>query len=306
MKRFLTTTALVLAMTGAASAQTETMGFGEVQMQQGDFYASDLIGMRIYNAATPMAADARIADGGEAEWDDIGEINDIILTADGTVSAVILGVGGFLGVGERDVAVSMNAITVVREDGDSNDRFLVVSTSKEALEAAAPYEREMSGEMKPAMTTDTNAAMGTSAEMTADADVKTDADMKAGADMGATTMPADPDRTMLTRPTVTREGYSEANIETVTQMTVESLEGATVYGANDESVGEIDSLIVGDDGKITEVVVNVGGFLGLGEKSVAVTFDELQVLTEDGGDDYRVYIDSTKEALKSQPEYEAT
>lgn len=293
MKRFLTTTAIVLALTGTAQAQSGAVGFDEVQMQPSDFYASDLIGMRIYNAETPMQPDARIADGGEAEWDDIGEINDIIVTADGTVSAVILGIGGFLGAGERDIAVPMTAITIVREDGDSDDRFLVVSSTKEALEAVPPYERTVND----AAMTDT--MPGTSAT----ADAPMEAPMAAAPMDSATAPQTDSERARLMRPTVSRDGYTEADVTTVTQMTAEKLEGATVYGANDENVGEIDSLIVGDDGVIKEVVVNVGGFLGLGEKSVAVTFDELQVLTKDGGDEYRVYIDSTKENLKAQPEY---
>ncbi len=279
MKRLLSTTALVIAMTGAVHAQTETAGFGQVEMQQGDFYASDLIGMRIYNSENAVAADATIADGGEAEWDDIGEINDIIVTQDGKVSAVILGVGGFLGMGERDVAVPMNEITVVREDGDSDDRFLVVSTTKEALEQMPAFER------------------GDGMDDTADADLR---DKKTEADMDAVGTV----REMLTRPAVEREGYAEADMAAVRQMTSEDLEGTTVYGANDEKVGEIDALVVGDDGTINEVVVNVGGFLGMGEKSVAVTFDELQILQEQNGDDLRIYIDSTEEALKAQPEFE--
>ncbi|WP_324754622.1 PRC-barrel domain-containing protein [Roseovarius sp. Pro17] len=278
MKRLLSTTALVIAMTGAVHAQTETAGFGQVEMQQGDFYASDLIGMRIYNSENAVAADSTIADGGEVEWDDIGEINDIIVTQDGKVSAVILGVGGFLGMGERDVAVPMNEITVVREDGDSDDRFLVVSTTKEALEQMPAFERDM--------------------DMDAEADVDMD-DNTAAVDTDA----VGTEREMLTRPAVERDGYAEADMAAVRQMTSEDLEGTTVYGANDESVGEIDALVVGDDGTISEVVVNVGGFLGLGEKPVAVTFDELQILQEQDGDDLRIYIDSTQEALEAQPEY---
>jgi ribosomal 30S subunit maturation factor RimM len=285
MKRFLTTTALVLAMTGSANAQTQAVAFDEVQMQPSDFYASDLIGMRIYNSETPVAADTQIADGGEAEWDDIGEINDIIVTADGNISAVILGIGGFLGAGERDIAVPMSAIKIVQEEGDSDDRFLVVSSSKEALEAIAPYERaDAESDM-----TDMPAASSTMADPAADP---------------AMTSEATADRTPLMRPNVSREGYSETEVSALTEMTAEKLEGATVYGANDEEVGEIDALIVGDDGAINEVVVNVGGFLGMGEKSVGVTFDELQILSADDGDEYRVYIDSTKENLENQPEYE--
>lgn len=109
-----------------------------------DFMASDLIGMRIYNVEADYDTMEPMVDGAETEWEDIGEINDIIVTAEGNVSSVILGVGGFLGIGERDVAVNMGALEVVREDGESNDRFLVVKTSKEQLEQLPEFDR---GEM---------------------------------------------------------------------------------------------------------------------------------------------------------------
>lgn len=280
MKTLLSTTALVIAMTGAVHADSHGTGFGQVEMQQSDFYASNLIGMRIYNAENAVAADTMIADGAEAEWDDIGEINDIIVTQDGTVSAVILGIGGFLGMGERDVAVPMSEITVVREEGDSDDRFLVVSTTKEALEQMPAFERGDDMVESDMVVTDT--ATDDAAQMTNDG----------------------MEREMLPRPAVEREGYAEVEMASVREMTSDQLEGATVYGADDKSVGEIDSLVLGDDGKVTHVVVNVGGFLGLGEKPVAVTFDELQILQEQDGDDVRIYIDSTQERLEAQPEYE--
>ena len=293
MKRLLSTTALVIAMTGGVHAQNAETGFAQVEMQQSDFYASELIGTRIYNAENRMEADATITDGAEAEWDDIGEINDVILTADGKVSAVILGVGGFLGLGERDVAVSMADIQIVREEGDSDDRFLVVSTTKEALEQLPEFDRNMGMDMDESAEAD----MKTEADIAADGDVKvekTEEEMAAHDGM---------EREMLTRPTVEREGYAEADMAAVRQMTSDDLEGTTVYGANDENVGEIDALVIGDDGTVNEVIINVGGFLGLGEKSVAVTFDELQILQETDGDDLRIYIDSTEESLEAQPEF---
>lgn len=149
MTRLLATTAVLMSLSGAAMAQTATDGAMANNMEIGasagmttDFYASDLIGMRIYNVEVDYDTTMGIVDGAETEWDDIGEINDLVVTADGNVSAVILGVGGFLGLGERDVAVNMGAITVVSEEGDSNDRFLVVKTSKEQLEALAEFKRD--------------------------------------------------------------------------------------------------------------------------------------------------------------------
>src|SRR5262245_1915491 len=66
----------------------------------------------------------------------IGDVKDILLDKDGRVSAVIVGVGGLLGVGEKDVAVPFNALKFAEKDGD---RYLVMKTTKEALEKAPGY-----------------------------------------------------------------------------------------------------------------------------------------------------------------------
>lgn len=277
MKRFVSTTAVLLTLSGGAYADGHATGFGDVMVQESDFFASDLIGMRIYNSEIDMDSDTLVADGAEKEWDDIGEINDVIISQNGKVTAVILGVGGFLGMGERDVAVSMDAIKVVQEEGDSDDRFLVVKTSKEMLVKAPEFDRNMGEEME------------------AEADAKV-----AEAEMASETAIRRP---MLTRPMYQREGYADAEMEMVQALTAEDIQGSYVYGANDETVGEVDSLVMGDDGKVAHVVINVGGFLGLGEKPVAVTFDELQILKNVDGDDFRIDIDSTQEALEAQPEY---
>ncbi len=290
MKRFLSTTAVLLTLSGGAYADAHSAGFGDVTVQEGDFFATDLIGMRIYNSEVEVDPAARVPDGAELEWDDIGEINDVIIGQDGKVTAVILGIGGFLGLGERDVSVSMDSIKVVMEDGDSNDRFLVVTTSQEMLENAPEFDRGMGSDMEAANTTAvTETATTEPAAETATTDMATDSAME---------------RPMLMRPAYEREGYAEADMEMVEALTAEDIQGSYVYGANDETVGEVDSLVMGDDGKVSQVVINVGGFLGLGEKPVAVTFDELQILKNVDGDDFRIYIDSTKEALEAQPDYE--
>lgn len=66
-----------------------------IQMRQPDqFRASDFIGERVYGANN----------------ENIGEINDVLMDAKGQVTGVIIGVGGFLGIGEKDVALPMNAL----------------------------------------------------------------------------------------------------------------------------------------------------------------------------------------------------
>lgn len=85
--------------------------------------ASELIGMRVYATEADINNESTIAADGEKEWDDIGEINEIVLTRDGDVQSVIVGVGGFLGAGERDVAIDMSTLKFVHEDGESGDFF---------------------------------------------------------------------------------------------------------------------------------------------------------------------------------------
>ena len=72
----------------------------------------------------------------DAQNNKIGDVNDILFEKDGRVSAVIVGVGGFLGVGEKDVAVPFTALKVTEKDGD---RYLVMNATKEALEKAPGY-----------------------------------------------------------------------------------------------------------------------------------------------------------------------
>ena len=144
MKRILCTTALTASFVASAALAGDDMdkSFGTMSAEKTDFFALDLIGMRIYNSETEYEPDQRVADGDETEWDDIGEINDIVLSKSGDVRGVILGVGGFQGLGEHDVTVSMDEIKVLYEDGDSDDWFPVANATQEELENAPAYERD--------------------------------------------------------------------------------------------------------------------------------------------------------------------
>ena len=104
----------------------------------------------------------------------------------------------------------------------------------------------------------------------------------------------------LSGPMVEREGYSlvvDGEIE------YGSLAGMSVYGINDEDVGEVGDVVLTEDGNVKDLVLDVGGFLGLGEKNVALPFEEFSILRSNDGDT-RVYIDTTQEALENMPDYE--
>ena len=76
----------------------------------------------------------------------------------------------------------------------------------------------------------------------------------------------------------------------------------TVRNAAGESIGDINEVVLGKDGKVAAVVIGVGGFLGIGEREVAVSFESLQLAR---GTDQRTTatLNASKEALKSAPEW---
>jgi len=85
-----------------------------------------------------------------------------------------------------------------------------------------------------------------------------------------------------------------------------TLIGSTVYSPANETVGDINDLIVGLDGKVQGVVIGVGGFLGLGEKDVAVKMDQITVQPEDANkSNVRLILASTKADLEAAPEFKS-
>ncbi len=68
----------------------------------------------------------------------IGEIVDLLLDHEGKTAAIIIGVGGFVGVGEKDVAVPFNAVAFKKKDNDQ--WYPVMNTTKDALKSAPGYK----------------------------------------------------------------------------------------------------------------------------------------------------------------------
>jgi sporulation protein YlmC with PRC-barrel domain len=64
------------------------------------------------------------------------------------------------------------------------------------------------------------------------------------------------------------------------QWRASKLDGLNVYNQNNEKIGDISELIVDSSGTIQAVVVGVGGFLGLGERDVAIPFDQIKFVNE--------------------------
>ncbi len=74
-----------------------------------------------------------------------------------------------------------------------------------------------------------------------------------------------------------------------------------VFDTSDNKIGEIAEVVVGHDGKIEGFIMSVGGFLGVGEKNVAVPFDAVASTQRNGN--LRLTMNTTKDQLEKAPAF---
>lgn len=111
-----------------------------------------------------------------------------------------------------------------------------------------------------------------------------------GTSPGATTPPAARSETMTSNPA---NGTAEVKGN--------KLIGADVKSSANEKIGDVTEVLVSTDGKVNAIIVSVGGFLGMGDRRVALPWEQLRFSSE--GNDLVVMATATKESLKEMPEY---
>lgn len=291
MKTLLLTTALAASFALPAIAQDAPASPFQTEAMGPSVAASDVIGARIYVSEAEIDADAY--NGIQEGWNDIGEVNDIILGRDGSVDAVLVDIGGFLGMGERQVAVDMAALKIVQDDAtDADDWFLVLRADRAVLDAAPEW-------VVPGADTKADAGEADKDGMESVPVVNEALDDQAAPAEATETADASTGAATATDGTALPEGYVAVDRTT---LTAELLTGADVRDANDASIAEVSDLVLTSDGQVTDVVLDVGGFLGIGAKTVAIPMDRLTVAQADGGA-IRLWVDMSKEELEALPEY---
>lgn len=135
IRNLLASTAIATLLSTAAYAQVDPApdagmdpGMGaDVQnvIHAEGLLAANVIGETVYNSTADDA-------------DNIGNVNDIIITEDGSAEAIVIGVGGFLGLGQKDVGIAFDATQWHERDGE---RVLVLETTAEQLEALPEFDR---------------------------------------------------------------------------------------------------------------------------------------------------------------------
>jgi hypothetical protein len=85
---------------------------------------------------------------------------------------------------------------------------------------------------------------------------------------------------------------------------VSNLIGTTVYSRDDEAIGEINDMVLSPAaGQASQVIIGVGGFLGIGEKNVAVDLAQLSFATTDSG--LKIVMDASKADLENLAAFNA-
>ncbi|SFB07436.1 PRC-barrel domain-containing protein [Poseidonocella pacifica] len=123
-----------------ATAMNDSLFIGSASVNAGALSASELIGKYVYSSEAEVSGDA-MAEADE-NWNNIGEVNDILMSADGKMQSVVLDIGGFLGMGEHTVAVSMDKLDIVQDSDDADDYFVVVKATKDELMAAPEFNKD--------------------------------------------------------------------------------------------------------------------------------------------------------------------
>ena len=213
----------------------------------------------------------------------LGTITDMVVTSGLGISAVVISLSGS---DPKDVAVDFAQLEwAVREDGS---RRWVLATTSEALATAPAFiwsdSEEVTGE--PALTPqqeENQLVEGDPNDTDIDPTLTTD----------------QPERQPITTP-LDREGLTPFD---EFGLSADDLRGIGVYGNDDSQIGAISDVLVNPDGSFDAVIVDVGGFLGLGARPVAVAADDLVFSADTFGNRY-LFLNTTRQQLETAPAYD--
>ena len=205
----------------------------------------------------------------------IGKIDSLLLDQDNQVVAVVISVGGMLGIGKRDVAIAFDQIER-RVDGD--ETTLWANLTEQNLKDAPVYGSETALSRRDQRRSD-----------------RTD-------QRQAATPPEEPaaDSARSDAAETSRHHYLET-------MPVRGYHSGSLVGhdlksrTNNETIGTVSNLLLDETGQVVAIVVGVGGLMGLGERDVAIAWDQVERSFD--GDEVTLWVNQTEEHLKNAPDY---
>jgi hypothetical protein len=137
LKKLLISTAVSGLMLSSALAQSSMSPASDAGMKSGSASGAAVISAQ--KADEWLASKFKGTDVLGPDNQKVGDVSDVLFSKDGKIDAYIVSVGGFLGVGSKDVALAPSAFQVVPGDDKNSDK-LKISMTKDQLKEASNFE----------------------------------------------------------------------------------------------------------------------------------------------------------------------
>ena len=139
MKTLLISTALILGLAGESLAQSQETEVGVVKMSEASLLVGDMIGEHVHNFRGRPNTENPLPLSGLERLERVARIKDVMINTDGTVEALVLSVGGFWGLADREVTAAMEGVSVVTDV--RGDKYFVIYAYEESLDVARRFNK---------------------------------------------------------------------------------------------------------------------------------------------------------------------
>ncbi len=205
------------------------------------------------------------------QGESLGKIEDVVVHPGGEISYAVLSFGGWMGAGDKLFAMPWSILRTVEADTAKKDsaRSLVLPLDKERLKTAPGFDKKSWPTMaNPDWVKDVDAFYRSDAE-----------------------------------PNAKKPVEAAARTSVITWRATE-LKGFDVKTPTGEKLGDIKEVAIDSNGRVSYVALSVGGFLGVGDRLVAVPWDTLKfMLGGDKGDQRMITLATTKKQLEDAPQF---
>ncbi|MFU8865292.1 MAG: PRC-barrel domain-containing protein [Rhodobacterales bacterium] len=285
-------------------------------------------------AGAPMRGQAR--DGMQM----VGVIRDVILNADGDADGLIVDAGGYLGTAANEIRISMDEVRFVpdhhagqRQTGAAQTGQTETGQTQTGQTQTGQTEtgqtgQAQTGQQQPgaAQTGQTETGQTGQTQMGQQQTGQPQTGQQPVGDAFTVIYTGDAETFQQAQPydqsTATNAGEIRGSTQwgqaeqrqqreiQFSDLTTDELLGAPVYGTRNEWIAEVSELALGEDGEIESVIIDVGGFLGIGTKPVALPMEEVQLRVDHANqtraftsDELRAYVPYTEEQLEAMEEW---
>jgi hypothetical protein len=224
--------------------------------------------------------------------DTVGDVVGAVVSSNGSIKSVIVDIGSWIS-GKKDVEIPWTGVT---QDKDGN---LVVPLTKDQAKSMSAYSYsdpglrgKLLGENGSAYQPSADASQSTADTTTATGTMSTDA---------ATTTGTASNNTMASDSTM---GNHDSVMNADGSLNGSEVVGLKVENGEKDSIGKIDEVLIDKNGHVGGVIVDVGGFLGIGAHPVRLDWKEVQFTQRDGAT--IALVNASKDSLKAMPEYKTS